>query len=75
MLREKEELIGQLQAAVLEHLTAQSSWRFEHWKQRQDQTLERMRQVCVFLSVCSCVVMSVCLCVFLYLCLCLCEVV
>jgi len=45
MLREKEELISQLQAAVLDHLTTQASRRFDHWKQRQDLTLEHMRQV------------------------------
>jgi hypothetical protein len=45
MLREKEPLIAELQAAVLGHLRLQASRRFEHWKQRQDRILQDMRQV------------------------------
>ena len=45
MLREKACLIEEVQSAVLEHLSAQASYRFDHWKQRQDLILEHMRQV------------------------------
>lgn len=45
MLREKEILIGELQSAVLEHLKAQATHRFDYWKKRQDMILDCMRQV------------------------------